>query len=36
MKKRTFDIIAVFLIAIALIILNQFDLLETTTKQFQK
>lgn len=28
MKKKTFDIIVVLLIALSLIILNQFDLLE--------
>jgi len=32
MKKRTFDIIVIPLIAIALIILNQFDLLEKSAK----
>ena len=32
MKKRTFDIIIIFLIAIFLIALAQFDLLEKTAK----
>ncbi len=32
MKKRTFDIIVILLIAILLIILNQFDLLEKSAK----
>ncbi len=32
MKKRTFDIIIILLIAITLIILNQFDLLEKSAK----
>lgn len=32
MKKRTFDIIVIFLIAIFLITLNQFDLLEKSAK----
>lgn len=32
MKKRTFDIIVIVLIALLLIILNQFDLLEKSAK----
>ncbi|MCF8360677.1 MAG: hypothetical protein K9H26_18125 [Prolixibacteraceae bacterium] len=32
MRKRTFDIIVIFLIALALISLNQFDLLEESAK----
>ena len=32
MKKRTFDIIMILLIAILLVTLNQFDLLEKSTK----
>ena len=32
MKKRTFDIIIILLIAITLIILNRFDLLEKSAK----
>ncbi len=32
MKKRTFDIIMIFLIALFLIILNQFDALEKSAK----
>ena len=32
MKKRTFDIIMILLIAIIMIILNQFDLLEKSAK----
>lgn len=32
MKKRTIDIIVLFLIAIILILLNQFDLLEKAAK----
>ena len=32
MKKRTFDIIVILLIAIILIILSQFDLLEKSSK----
>jgi hypothetical protein len=32
MKKRTFDIIVIVLIAIFLIFLNQFDLLEKSAK----
>jgi len=32
MKKRTFDIIVIFLVAIFLIGLNQFDLLEKSAK----
>jgi hypothetical protein len=32
MKKRTFDIIAIFMIAIFLTILNQFDVLEKSAK----
>ncbi|WP_180335656.1 hypothetical protein [Labilibaculum filiforme] len=32
MKKRTFDIIMILLIAILLVTLNQFDLLEKSAK----
>ena len=32
MKKRTFDIIVIFLIAIFLITLNQFNMLEKSAK----
>jgi NADH:ubiquinone oxidoreductase subunit 3 (subunit A) len=32
MRKRTFDIIVIFLIAIVLISLNQFDLFEKSAK----
>lgn len=32
MKKRAFDIIAIFMIVIFLIILNQFDVLEKSAK----
>lgn len=32
MKKRTFDIVVIFMIAIFLITLNQFDVLEKTAK----
>lgn len=32
MKKRAFDIIVIFMIAIFLIILNQFDVLEKSAK----
>jgi len=32
MKKRTFDIIVIFMIAIFLITLNQFDILEKSAK----
>lgn len=32
MKKRTFDIIVIVLIALLLLILNQFDLLEKSAK----
>jgi hypothetical protein len=32
MKKRTFDIIVIFLIAIFLITLNQFEVLEKSSK----
>jgi len=32
MRKRTFDIIVVFLIALFLIILNQFEVLEKSAK----
>lgn len=32
MKKRTFDIIVIFMIAISLIILNQSDVLEKSAK----
>ncbi len=32
MKKRVFDIIVILLIAIVLIILNQFDLLEKSAR----
>lgn len=32
MKKRTFDIIVIFLAALVLILLNQFDMLEKAAK----
>jgi len=32
MKKRTFDIVVIFMIAIFLITLNQFDVLEKSAK----
>jgi len=32
MRKRTFDVVVVFMIAIFLIALNQFDVLEKTAK----
>ncbi len=32
MKKRTFDIIVIFIIGIFLIILNQFDVLEISAR----
>jgi len=32
MRKRTFDVVVIFMIAIFLITLNQFDVLEKTAK----
>jgi len=32
MRKRTFDVVVIFMIAIFLIALNQFDVLEKTAK----